>query len=363
MVMRKKKICLMYNHFQLQDGVNRSAMAIANELVKRDDVDVTLIPLYRFDNECYKYLDKKVRVKRLFGFYFQGLTKIVRLLPAKWLYRWAINDKYDVNIAFQFGHSLRIIAAGVHYSHVSIGWMHGYDEGLVLKEYYEKMNKLVCVSKSNSIRLAHDLNKSVVVDYNYNPIDEKYICQQGREHINIERPQGILFVTVGRMSPEKGFERLLNCVKRLKNDGYNFCLWLIGDGALLDSLKLQASTLDIDDVVTFHGKQQNPHAFTSKADVFVCSSFVEGYSTACTEAIILNVPVITTNVSGAEEIIEAAECGEIFESTDEAIYLAMKRILDNPTLVQDWKNKLMKTKVNFYTEKRFCRFLDIVGLK
>lgn len=360
--MSKKKICLMYNHFQSQDGVNRSAIAIANELAKRNDVEVTLIPLFKFDKECFNYLDNAVKVKRVFGFYFKGFTKLVKIIPTKWLYRMTINNKYDVNIAFQYGHSYRIIAAGINHNHESIGWMHGYDEGLTYKEYYQKMDKLVCVSKCNAERLAADIGCSVVVDYNYNPIDEDNVCKQGEEQIDIERSKDLLFITVGRMSPEKGFERLLNSVKRLKTDGYKFSIWLIGDGPLLESLKEQSTNLNINDIVTFLGRKVNPHAYTSKSDIFICSSFVEGYSTVCTEAIMLNIPVISTNVSGATEILNEAGCGAVFESTEDALYYNMKYLLDNPQIVGEWKNVLKKTKVNFSREKRFKRFLNIVGL-
>ena len=76
----------MYNHFQLQDGVNRSAMAIANELAKRNDVEITLIPIFKFDKDCFHYLDKQVVVKPIFRTYFRGLTKIVSKIPSKLMY-------------------------------------------------------------------------------------------------------------------------------------------------------------------------------------------------------------------------------------------------------------------------------------
>lgn len=361
--MKTIKICLMYNHFQLQDGVSRSAIAIANKLAVREDVEVTLIPIFKYHKDCFAFLDKRVRVKPIFRFYFRGFTKIVKFIPAKFLYKCFINDEYDVNVAFQHGHSMRIMASGANKNHKSIAWLHIYDEGLNYIDSYRKMDKLVCVSQCNARRLSVDIEDIVPVDFCYNPIDEESIKAQGCLPVKLKRKYDLLFVSMGRMSKEKGFQRLLNCVKRLKDDGYKFSLWLIGDGDLLESLKQQSINFAIDDMVTFVGQQTNPHAYTAKADVFVCSSFLEGYSTACTEAIMLNVPVITTNVSGAEEIIEEAGCGEVFDSTEDAIYLAMKRILDNPALVQTWKNKLAETKVNFYAEKRFQRFLEIVGLQ
>ena len=97
------KICLIFNHLQLQDGVCRSAIAIANRLAGYPSIEITLIPLFKVDKECYKYIDKRVAVKTVFGFYFRGFASIVSKIPSSLLYKYIVGDKYDVNIAFQYG--------------------------------------------------------------------------------------------------------------------------------------------------------------------------------------------------------------------------------------------------------------------
>ena len=151
------KICLIFNHLQLQDGVCRSAIAIANRLAGYPSIEITLIPLFKVDKECYKYIDKRVAVKKVFGFYFRGFTRIVSQIPSSLLYKYIVGDKYDVNIAFQFGLSIRIVAVGVNDNHKSIAWMHGYDEDLVYADDYKKIGKVVCVSQSNAQRLKSEL--------------------------------------------------------------------------------------------------------------------------------------------------------------------------------------------------------------
>lgn len=353
---------MLFNHFNLQDGVCRAAISIANMLAKRNDVEITLIPLFRYDKATMSYVDKKVIVKPVFRFYFQGMSSIIKKIPSKILYQCVIGDKYDVNIAFQFGTSQIIVASGNSSKHLSIGWMHGYDTEMKLKNYYLKMDKMVSVSKCGAERLAKDLDYKIPVDYNYNPIDDEYVRKQGDEDIDIAKNQHLQLISVGRMSEEKGFYRLLHCVKRLKDNGCDFSLWLVGDGPQLAELKMTATELKINDRVVFCGRQNNPHSYTAKADVFICSSFSEGYSTACTEAIMLNVPVISTDVSGANEIIEEAECGMVVESTENGIYNGIKNVFDTPNLLNEWKNILKTTKHKFSPQKRFKRFEDIVGL-
>ena len=353
---------MLFNHFNLQDGVCRSALSFANILAKRNDAEITLIPLFRYHKTTLEFLDSKVKVKPIFRFYFQGMSSLVKRVPAKLLYRYIIGDRYDVNIAFQFGTSQITVSSGKSSKHLSIGWMHGYDTKMLLKKYYLKMDKMVSVSKCGAERLAIDLDNKITVDYCYNPIDDEYIRKQGKESIEYEKNTNLQLITVGRMSKEKGIDRLLQCVRRLKDDGYHFSLWIVGDGPQLNILKKIANELDIDDIVIFIGCKNNPHAYTSKSDLFICSSYSEGYSTACTEAIMLNVPVISTNVSGANEIIQEAGCGEVVDSTEDGIYNGIKKILDHPNLLKEWKDILKSTKYKFSPQQRFKKFENIIGL-
>ena len=73
--------------------------------------------------------------------------------------------------------------------------------------------------------------------------------------------------------------------------------------------------------------------------MFVCSSLSEGYSTAVTEALILGLPVITTNCSGMHELLKDGECGIITENSEEALYLGLKELLNNP-----YQLKVLKVK-------------------
>lgn len=354
---------MMFNHFQFQDGVCRSALAIANLVAARNDVEITLIPIFNYEPKVMNLVSDRVKVKPVFRFYFHGFSKLLDMLPKKLLYKLFIGDHYDVNIAFQYGISEKIIASGTHRSHASIGWMHGFDEGMTLKEDYLKMDKMVCVSRCNADRLSAELGGKIPVDYNYNPINDEQVRNQGNMPIEVTPNRTMQFVSVGRMSPEKGFSRLLKVMKQLADERYDFGLWLIGDGSQLAALKQEVQDLNLDNYISFLGKKDNPHAYTSKADVFVCSSFTEGYSTACTEAIMLNVPVISTKVSGAKEIIDEACCGLLVDSNEQALYEGLKQILDHPQIVEKWKETLAVTKYNFSPSKRIKRFLDIVGLK
>ena len=357
------KICMTFVGLTLSNGVARSAMAIANLLVEKKNVDVTLIPVFKYDREAMKYLNSNVKVQKpLLPFYFRGLAKILLLFPARLLYNLFIREKYDIEIAFQYEVPTYIISGSTNSKAKHYCWMHGYDEGLRYRSCYEKMDKMVLVSKFAADRFKKEIGSLVPVEYCYNPIDDNEIILYGGENIDIERGDSVLFVSVGRMTPEKGFGRLLDIYYKLKKENYRFNVWLVGEGLEYDILRNKCNELGLSDMVKFWGSQSNPHKFTSRADVFICSSFSEGYSTACTESIMLGIPVITTNCSGGAEIIEEAECGILTEMDDESLYKGIKTVLDNPQLIVEWKNKLKITKKRFSQAERANQLFRVLEI-
>lgn len=350
------KICFLFNHLNYADGVARSVISISNILAEQGH-QITLIPLYGYETKIKRELRDDIRIQPVLKKYFRGLSKVLNLIPSIILYKAIVREEYDFEVAFQYGISTKIIATSQNKNAKHYCWMHGYDEGLLFKRFYLKMDTIFCVSKQNAKRLRKELGE--MVEYCYNPIDDKYICELSRESIEFEKGKEIVFVSVGRHSKEKGYIRLLECIHRLLDEGYRFKVWLIGDGPEHKVLIEKAIELGIENSVFFMGNQSNPHAYTVRADCFICSSFSEGYSTACVEAVMLNIPVLTTAVSGAEEIILDAEAGMVVGMSDDQIYRGMKKILDNPKILEEWKRTLQITKGKFSYETRKKKILEI----
>lgn len=83
------------------------------------------------------------------------------------------------------------------------------------------------------------------------------------------------------------------------------------------------------------------------SDLYVCPSYVEGFSTVVSEAVILGLPVVTTECSGMKEILGESEYGLITENTEEALYEGMKKILSDKKMLSALPGK----------SKRTCGFL------
>jgi glycosyltransferase involved in cell wall biosynthesis len=111
--------------------------------------------------------------------------------------------------------------------------------------------------------------------------------------------------TVGRLREEKGYNILLEAAAQIiheSNDPIKFMI--IGTGELADALKAQAQNLQIANHVIFTGPRSDIEFLLSGMDLFVCSSFWEGFSTAILEAMAAKVPVLATDIPGNRELIE-----------------------------------------------------------
>ena len=352
-----KKICILFNHFQLEDGVCKAAISMANKLATEKDVEITLRPLFKFDKNMLQNVHPNVKVKKVFGFYFKGFSRIVKFIPHKLLYKIILNEKYDVEIGFCMSEPIRIIAHSSNKNAIKLAWMHGYDEGLTLIDSYLKCDKLICVSKSNAERVKKEA-PILNVDYCYNMTDSNTIKHLGEESCEIEKKERLTLVSVGRMSSEKGFDRLIKAVAKVPNTE----LWLIGSGPILRELKELAATLNVLDRINFLGSQTNPHKYTSKADLFVCSSLSEGYSTACTEAVMLGIPVLSTDVSGAKEIVELAECGMVVENSEKSLIEAISNLAENTEQIKIWKEILKTSKENFSVDNKVKKLKELFDI-
>ena len=147
---------------------------------------------------------------------------------------------------------------------------------------------------------------------------------------NIERSQTIreeysrgkshLLVTVSRLEKEKNYGFLLRGIAELKQViGDDFQVIVVGDGSQKAELKVRASILGIQDVVTFAGNIPNDQVkdYMGAADLFLFASKSETQGIVLAEAMAAGTPVVAVHAVGADDIIEEGVNGFLTEEREE----------------------------------------------
>lgn len=109
---------------------------------------------------------------------------------------------------------------------------------------------------------------------------------------------------VGNLRKEKAHGTLLDAFKKVAQRCDDTRLFIAGSGPLKDSLCEKARRLDIDKEVVFLGKVNPVAGFLKAIDLFVMPSASEGMPLALLEAIVMQVPCITSDAGGIKEVAD-----------------------------------------------------------
>lgn len=150
-----------------------------------------------------------------------------------------------------------------------------------------------------------------------------------------QRPFEIL--CVGRLVGAKGQGVLLEAVVRLLADGHKLRVRLVGHGPDRGWLEQRAAELGLNDVVRFEGgaNQDKILSFYEQADCFVLASFAEGIPVVLMEAMAMQLPTISTRITGIPELIDDGVDGLLVAASDvRGLAKAIDRLITNPELCQ-----------------------------
>lgn len=286
----------------------------------------------------------------------RAIYKIKHHLIYKWLPMWLVYMLFvpkgnDVEVAFVEGFATKLLSFSCNKHARKYAWVHTdltknhwtknvYRNSNEEKQCYGRYDRVLGVSNTVCDAFRKEFpSVDVSVATIYNVVDSEDILLKSIEELVEKKEHGVRLVTAGRLEPQKGYTRLLRIVDRLMHEGCDMELWILGDGSERAVLEQYIEEHHLQERVSLLGFQPNPYKYLATGDLFVCSSLAEGYSTAVAEALILGLPVVTTDCSGMSELLRNGECGIITDNNEEALYEGMKQVLNTPDMLK------------FYTEK------------
>lgn len=165
-------------------------------------------------------------------------------------------------------------------------------------------------------------------------------------------------LTVGRICEAKALHLAAEAAAILKERGFDFRWYILGDGSGRSVLESRVRELDVGDRVVLLGALNNPYPWFAGCDIYVQTSVYEGSCTTITEALILGKPVVTTDIDIAPEKINDGYNGLICAMTGQDIADKLQRLLTQPGLKQEMEQYIQRTPV-FYGDQ-IGQFYDLL---
>lgn len=340
-----KKILFAAHSLEI-GGIEKALVTLLNYLSDQNGYNITLV-LEEKKGLLLNDLDKKIKILEYKpnsskNYIIRKLKNLLKRIKFIMKYK----NKFDFSVSYATysipGSFIARMASKNNCLWVHSEYMTAFNNKK--KEYIDFFNKLK-VKKFKKIVFVSE-NAKNIFDKNYsklkkktqtiyNLIDYKEIIDKSKEKINESKDNIYTFLNVGRHTEEdKKLSRIIEAAKKLKKDNLQFRIIFVGDGKDSKKYKEEVRKNNLEKNIIFLGNKKNPYPYFKIADSLIMTSEYEGFPVVYIEALILGLPIITTNVSDSKKIIEN-KYGIVLGKNVDLIYDSMKKAIKEGIIVKE----------------------------
>ena len=373
----KKKV-LFVNHSLQQGGIVRSLIAALNVLdperydvtvyVHRDQPDLLeLLPghvhlvvnhddhhYYRLPkalvlqaaSKCSAMLGLRGKSRRL----TEALNRYVRSRKVQHPFRdYFRHERFDAVIAYSVDICTEIalaIPAARHYAffHSSKADFHRD----ITERCFPVFDKIVAVSPGVEAVLNEGfpaLKEKTVCISNF--VDGETLLALSRQGSGCQREDGCAAIcSCGRLSPEKGYDMAVAAARILRDRGFGFRWYFVGDGDQRDAIERMIAEAGLQDRIVITGFLTNPYPYVGSCDLFVQPSYEEAQPMAVLEAQLLGRPIVSTDTVGGRTILENGKKGVLTPVSADGLAAGIASLLEDPERRASYMGSAEKTETD-----------------
>lgn len=379
-----KRIRICFIHWRLVVGGADTALFDLISLLDKSKFEVTIFVVHPGGELEKKFVDAGIKIEHAYSKFNNNdnlFTKVIyhnqikRVDTAmsrfgKGLFDILYKNKFDIIVSYHLHppyDELGFPSFGkkIKYIHGNAILSSSYGETIMRQiDYLPKYDEIICVSESTKRAL---IEKTGLNDGNisvkYNPINSERIINLSNEKTDLQINEPYI-CAVGRLSPEKGFLRLIYIHKKLISEGINHKLVIIGDGVQRPDIEKAVQELGVFDSAVLLGNKSNPYTYIRNSKFIVIPSFTEAMPVVAMEALCLGVPIVSS-YDPVKELFGNEECGITTKLDDNSLYLGIKKMLTD----HSFYNKTClaaKRRSNFFSAKKMIKtiekeYLDLLG--
>lgn len=204
----------------------------------------------------------------------------------------------------------------------------------------------------------------------YNPVNER-VFETSYDNANDDENSGLRIkderlnriISVGRLYPQKNQKMMIEAFAQISERYPDWKLVIYGEGPERDSLESLVSNLkyQVSSRISLPGRCETVIEEVAKSKVFCLSSDYEGMSNAMIEALCVGTPVISTRVSGTDELIRDGENGLLVDIGDtDGLAQAFEKLLSNQELRTQLGKEGQKLATKFKTDTIVDQWEELV---
>jgi glycosyltransferase involved in cell wall biosynthesis len=274
-----------------------------------------------------------------------ALNNYYKLLGAPNLFGKLVKGQYDCIIACN--HNAPSYFASYLYAPRRLLWIRGDMSELDYRQYAVDSNEYKTIKQEynmqsnvlkafNAIAVISDIvqqnlknlfNITKNVYKISNSVDVEKIKIKSQEYIT--KPSKKLFTTLGRIDYNKNQILLLKAANHIKRQRDDFMIYILGDGDERKTLEGYIHEHNLCDNVKILGFIDNPYPYIKDSIATVLTSLSEGFSLALVESVVLNTPIISTDVGVAKELVGKYKCGDLIDYNEEELADVMIGYMNN----------------------------------
>lgn len=332
----EKVLIDILNHIDY-DRYNLTLLLIFNAGIYKDQIpkEVKVLTMFSEKLSLVHYFCAKFSLYKCRNTYFKYL--LLRLLKGL---------QFDATVSFMEGYSCVMHSLILDKGKRNISWVHtnlainnwclnAFQSIEEQRQIYEKMDDVVFVSQGarDAFNEIFNTQRSTIV---HNLIDVTQIIQKSLLKSISKRKFTV--VNVSRLVQQKYQERIIEIASILKKRGRDIDYWILGTGPRENELKELVRVNDLEDTVFFKGFQSNPYPYMRSADVFLLTSETEGYPLVICEALSLGKPIVSTEVTGTDELL-SNDVGLLCNHNTCELADAIEKLYCTPSLRDSYSKK------------------------
>ncbi len=275
-----------------------------------------------------------------------------------------LETEYDAAVGYLEGNALYYAAECVS-AKKRIGYIHSDYSKLGLsadfdRPFVEKLDAFVAVSPECARVLTgffpEAAGKITVIENITSPtVLKKQAGETPEEYAGAADP---ILLTVGRISPPKGYDLAVAAAERMKRDGVAYQWYCIGTGECKEQIEREIAEKDLGGRFHLLGERANPYPYLAHCCVYVQPSHYEGKSIALDEAKCFARPIVATKFTTVFDQLADGKTALLADMTGEDIAAKIEALLADPSLRQTLGEALQNEKVG--NEEELEKFIAMI---